>query len=485
MEDSGHEMTSGGDVSAHDLYRFLVPDAPIHRRTEADPFREREAVRSLTGRALAPPPTTALDAPRLVSSWSGAIEEILLAIPSYGVDDARLARGYRSVIAALRPGTLFVVVQHESRQAEIAAWFEAAGHHPDAVTHVVLPDYVSFTDWAEDGYVALVDAADGTRYLMEPWTFPRAGDALIADAVEQATDITSAQAPLIFQGGNCLIGPEFWLMGKDYFVDTIDLLEGPSSPVGVPAGVPIDAFVRRLFADYVDARRDLHLIGTTRPIPIRPLYGRREGPDFFLDVANGGAGTFQPIFHIDMFLTPVGYVDEEFTVMVGDPGMALDILGGQAPYSLRDVYDRIAADLAERGLRVIRNPLVHHPSPGRTLALRDLAGAAAADADLLLAVQELEAAGASDGTPVTVRDWHHITWNNCLVENTASDPGPHVYLPTFGHGDQVHLAVIDDYMADLWAGLGFTVQRLADFNEFARRQGVVHCITKYLRRSAP
>jgi hypothetical protein len=42
--------------------------------------------------------------------------------------------------------------------------------------------------------------------------------------------------------------------------------------------------------------------------------------------------------------------------------------------------------------------------------------------------------------------------------------------------------VIDRHMAQLWEGLGFEVHLLGDFNSFARRQGVVHCIKKYLRR---
>jgi hypothetical protein len=57
-----------------------------------------------------------------------------------------------------------------------------------------------------------------------------------------------------------------------------------------------------------------------------------------------------------------------------------------------------------------------------------------------------------------------------------------VYLPTFGHGADSDLAVIDRHMTELWEGLAFEVHLLADFNSFARRQGVVHCIKKYLRR---
>ena len=80
-----------------------------------------------------------------------------------------------------------------------------------------------------------------------------------------------------------------------------------------------------------------------------------------------------------------------------------------------------------------------------------------------------------------MRDWYHVTWNNCLVENSAAQ-GKHVYLPTFGHGENRDLGKLDDAMKAFWEERGFTVHLLGDFGPFARRQGVVHCIKKYLGR---
>jgi hypothetical protein len=186
-----------------------------------------------------------------------------------------------------------------------------------------------------------------------------------------------------------------------------------------------------------------------------------------------------------MFVTLVGWnARREFQVLVGSPAMADDMLGTMSPFALDDVYDALAKALMREGFEVTRNPLVHRPTIAQTTtlkALRDMA-ATAADAALLDAVKELEALGAKDSTKVGVRDWHHVTWNNCLVENTETI-GRHVYLPTFGHGRNRDLKKIDAHMQKLWTSLGFTVHPLADFNEFARRQGVVHCIKKYLRRA--
>ena len=193
------------------------------------------------------------------------------------------------------------------------------------MTFVELPDYVNFTDWAEDGYVSL--AANGVSFLMEPWEFPRSGDTLIAEAVQSVTGIKTGQAPLIFQGGNCLIGDDFWLLGKDYFADSIRLAGEQGGPVSVPQGMAPDAFVAQLFSEFVDTKRRLIVVGTNKRIPLRGFYGTREGSRYFLDIASDGAGTFQPIFHIDMLITLVGMGAGAFEVFVGSPALADSLLG--------------------------------------------------------------------------------------------------------------------------------------------------------------
>jgi hypothetical protein len=468
-------------MAATSLYRILVPNAPLHRRTEVDEPRSIEfRPRATALREVAP----GLEAPTLVSSYKGSIDTILFCFPAWAVSDARYAAGYTSVLAALRVGTRFVVAHNESVRATVEQWLADAGHPPENVQFAPLPDYVRLTDWAEDAYVALTDATDGSRYLIEPWAFPRGGDALIADAVEEYTDISAAGAPLVFQGGNCLIGSDFWLLGRDYFADTLDLLTQGRTPVIVPPGSDSSEFATELFSRHVDADRRLILVGTKRPIPISPVAGSRFGDDYYLDIHGEGAGTFQPIFHIDMFVTLVGEDDAgAFQVLVGSPTLADERLGTSSPYSLAPVYDRIANDLASEGLLVRRNPLVHRSTKVGTRSfaeLKELSGRPGNEG-LVLAIADLTAAGAVDETRVTVRSWHHVTWNNCLVENSPS-VGKHVYLPTYGYGSNDDLAVLDGEMKTLWEELGFTVHLLGDFNPFAERQGVVHCIKKYIVR---
>lgn len=459
------------------LFRLLFPGAPLDRRTEGDtPQPPDFAPRARAMRAVKP----GLDSPSLVSSYAGSIDRILFCFPSRMIGDSTLVPGYKSIISALRVGTRFIVAHNELGRSTVEEWFAEAGHPPENVELVPIPDFVQLTDWAEDAYVSLKDTSDGSSYLMEPWKFLRSGDALIADAVEEHTDIAASSAPVVFQGGNCLIGDDFWMIGTDYFADTLRLLREQRPPVSVPPGEDELEFARSLYTTYVDAERELILVGMPKPIPLREWVGEHRDGTFLLHHAAGGAGTYQPIFHIDMFVTLIGRNDAgAFDVLVGDPRLADARMGTTSPFALPEVYDSIAHDFEARGFAVSRNPLVHRQSAGETLPLNELRQLA--PESMLLALDELAKAGATGDTPVELRNWHHITWNNCLVEN-SDQVGKHVYLPTFGHGDNADLAPLDHEIQALWQQRGFEVHDLADFNGFAARQGVVHCIKKYVTR---
>jgi hypothetical protein len=379
------------------------------------------------------------------------------------------------------------LVAAERDRPAISEWFQAAGHSEELVEHVALPDYVSFTDWAEDAYVAINDGDESEVYLMEPWEFPRVGDALIADAVEEYTNLRATQAPLVFQGGNCLIGDDFWLLGTDYFTDTMNLLMRGRPPVEVPREGDLAGFTAALFSQYVDQSRRMLLIGAGRPIALREFYGTCSSGQYFLDIPRGGVGHRQPIFHIDMFITLIGRGQGgQFELLVGSPRLADEVLGTVSPYALNDVYDAIAKRLEDEGFKVHRNPLAHVPSLGETIPfarLREISVSSPDGASMSQAVRELQVAGATDETGVTVREWWHLTWNNCLVENSER-VGRNVYLPTFGWEQNSDIAQLDNRMAELWDDLGFNVFTLGDFREFARRQGVVHCIKKYIQRGS-
>ena len=137
------------------LYRILVPGAPLHRRTDRDTFPTAEfairvnATNFLREVAVQP----GLQQPHLISSFAGSLDRLLFAFPRYAVTNPVLSAAYRSLLNELRVGTKFVIVHHESQKAAIEAWLSNAGHQSASITWAPLPDFISFTDWAEDGYV--------------------------------------------------------------------------------------------------------------------------------------------------------------------------------------------------------------------------------------------------------------------------------------------------------------------------------------------
>ena len=108
------------------------------------------------------------------------------------------------------------------------------------------------------------DRDSDNRYMLEPFSFPRFGDGLIADFVSNETHLRSNQAPLYFQGGNVLIGDDFFFIGADYPAKSLDYINRVIVPN--PNEKPVAA-VRRLYREYMDTDRRLFYIGSTIPVP--------------------------------------------------------------------------------------------------------------------------------------------------------------------------------------------------------------------------
>ncbi len=147
-------------MANNQLYGLLVPDAPLYRRTQGDEYQSLLSMaRATTNRFLVDAAAIpGLQTPELVSSFSGSIEQILFCFPKWALQGVEYPQAYRSVISALRVGTKFVIVHHESTRPDIEPWFTSVGHKPENLLFVGLPGYVNLTDWAEDAYVSLEPA---------------------------------------------------------------------------------------------------------------------------------------------------------------------------------------------------------------------------------------------------------------------------------------------------------------------------------------
>lgn len=443
----------------------MVGDSVVHRhyvrvpglapRAEADVTPEAVAGRSFALDFLREARDPLPDNPRLISSAHGEITEMLLTIPAYAVISLSglpnpLAETYRDLLAKLPTSIRIIVVTHEAVEEEVSRWLAEAGFLERAVV-IAARDHLHFSVWAEDGYVVVEDEQSGSRYLLEPYEFPRFGDSLIADLVRNQSELLSNQAPLYFQGGNVLIGDSFFLLGADYPANT---LRRYLNRVIVPApGEVPAATVHRLYKEYLDVGRELVYVGSTMPVPAEERRTLTIDGEEWTEVLHFGntAGTVQPVFHIDMFISLAGRdADGVYQMLVGSPRLAAEALEVPLwPQSMQEVFDNLAQGLERRGFKVIRNPLPHVYM---------------------------------DDPESRVRTWYFATANNALVQ-ISGQAGRRVWLPTYGHGHWTVLQKTDEMNREIWQSLGFSVTLLGDFHPFAENLGAVHCIKKYLNRT--
>ncbi len=360
-----------------------------------------------------------------------------------------MAAAFQGLLGSLPAATRLVVLVQASAKSVVEAWLKAAGKEQAELN--TFEDTLNISIWAEDAFVVAKDTVTGATFFVEPYSFPRYADGLIGDFVANFTDLRDTRAPLYFQGGNTLIGDDFFFIGADYPARSLQYIS--SHVLTPPVGVSAKEFVKSAYKDYLDKNRKIIYVGSRVPVPQETTRKFNVSGEEWTETlyAGNAQGTTQPLFHIDMFITLVGRGDAgKYKVLVGDPKMAFKTLGRPAPlHAMVSVFDDIASGLADQGFDVVRNPLplVYMDDP-----------------------QNKE------------RRWYFATSNNALVQN---GPKKEVWLPTYGYGDWTELKKTDDENATIWEELGFAVHRLPDFHPFAENLGAVHCIKKYLARSQP
>ena len=419
-------------------------------RTDRDVPDEARRRRAATAAMAADMARREPTAPSLVATADGGIARMLLTIPLYAVTEPTgspsnpYGAAYRDLLAKLPASTELVVLTHEAVKPTVATWLDESGR-AETSRLVATDDFLGFSIWAEDGYVVIAD--DGKPAFVEPAAFGRYGDALVADSVSDAAAMGLFQAPLHLQGGNVLIGDDFFFIGLDYPILTFEegILEAP------PGGE--FELLLKVYARYLDAEREFMPIGSSLPIPSQQRRRFELDGQAWTEIlyAGNAPGTRQPLFHIDMFISLAGRgEDGRYRLVVGDPREAARILGTPLqPHAMAEIYDDIAKQLGQQGFDVHRNPLP------------------------LVYV---------DTEEDRERRWYFATSNNALVHR-PQDGRPTVFLPTYGHGAFPELVATDTANAELWTGLGYDVVQLGDFHAFAVNLGAVHCIKKYLARA--
>ena len=388
-----------------------------------------------------------MSAQSLLSSVHGSIRRVLFTVPywvlRYGhqVEIHPYKQAYEALLTLLPERAERVVVTHAEAEVEAADWLEALG--VGARSRVLaVPDDDEFTVWAQDACV-VQDSSDGGSLLVAPSSFDRHDDASVMKQSSDHLGLEHRRCDLSFQGGNVLVGDDFWLLGEDAIRQT--LLHGLADDSSA-AGLRFAA---------LDADRTLHVVRsklTTSGPSSRPLEESDGGEGrAWQEVIHTGNhdGSSQPLFDLDGFISLAGRGDDGmYRLLVGDPRMAAEIT--RTPlldHALADVFDDVAAGLSSRGFRIIRNPLP---------------------------------LSSHDDPVLRTRRWYFASSNNVVSEIDGDTKT--VWLPSYGEADYPELQATDRHNEEIWRQLGFDVRPLPSFHVFARGLGAAHCICKCLSR---
>ncbi len=372
----------------------------------------------------------------LVPSAHGRIEELLLTVPSYDEPEVTVswldARHFHALLSKLGPDRQYTVVCHSNQIDDVRGWISKVGIPEENLTLVISTFDTSI--WAQDAYIAM-SPQDGNTILCEGVIFTRQEDMSIADDIAAQTQNSVLQSRLFFEGGNILGTPDVALIGKDYIwwntgrvgLETCQLVE--------------QAFEELIGTPVLSVGREKRLDDTARQVL---------------------SGIFQPIFHIDMYVTPTGVTSGsgKEVVLVGRPSLARKELNEEPqPYDYDEYFEEVSKQLSEH-FSIIELPLL--PVYG----------------NLGLEGWEMK--------------HYHLTWNNVVIENYVDDTGVRrrfVFMPTYADPDRGYdvdtgaRARLDDLAAKIWKEMvGFEVLRLDGMEDLAWAQGAVHCMTKTLRR---
>ncbi|EDX82695.1 hypothetical protein S7335_997 [Synechococcus sp. PCC 7335] len=438
--------------------RFVQPRTEQDNTATLEAFRSRGNLFSILESEI----IASLENPSLVSSLHGSLERLLFTIPDwvffpkndpynpeniYAPSESLVIKKYadvfRAILRTIPSKTVRTILTHEVAENTLKKWLNEFGLVDNFEIITVSRD-IRFTVWAEDAYCICNDLNDKEKYFVEPASFRRADDAYIADKVSVKTDIESTQVKLYFQGGNILIGDDFWMIGADYPSNSIDL-----GFIQQKEGESEREAVKRVYGEKLDKDRRLIVLGSRVPVPSTQTRPILIGEEMWTEVLffGNGEGTVQPLFHIDMFISLAGRNENgKYRVLVADPKSAYELLDKPLPEgAMQPVFDDISRQLKQLGFEVIRNPM--------PMAYDD------------------------DDANKT-RYWYFATSNNVLLQDSPKI----VWIPTYAHGFWADFSVTDEKNKEIWESLGYEVRQLPDFHPFAANLGAAHCITKYLQR---
>ncbi len=396
----------------------------------------------------------------LVPDCGGPIDEIAISIPSsmFDADGGRYMAALNSACRALAGRARMTVLTEADGAPAATAWLDGLrlSTSPTIAPFAPAGELNNGGYWIQDPFLCAMQGGQKKYLLISGFSNGGHGEWL------RQSDHTPAQTiDVSLEGGNCLVGNGFWLVGTDSIQRTAErithdadaawrLISGIDSRQLYEVGYDLADIPRKLdwFVAEVRHRARVKHNRTTENASSAIVKSRSHAAIAHagrlliaaVDILREWGKLRQPWYHVDLFISVTGKVkDGKPLIFVARPLASADLDGPPD----RPFGGRVAATIKrlESHFTILRNPV-----------------------PVLPLVQ-----GSSESWP--------RCYNNVLVQN---DPDI-VWLPQFAI-EEPALAEIDRENRRLWAKEGFEVMTVTGWTAFTRSLGALRCAVKVLRR---
>lgn len=308
---------------------------------------------------------------------------------------------------------------------------EMLANWSEEIESIATKGYMGYRRWTQDPFVVLQDCEKPV--LLQSSFHQRVCDFFLPLELARnpETDCLVKPTLLYLEGGNILAGKTCAFIGKDLIRQ--NMMQRQEEEAKVISDFRIELGVEDVVVLGFGNKRE--------KIPIHPM--ARE--------INGNSKSYQPLFHLDLFMTIGGMEEEREIVFLASPQLTREVLGAQAdemelPTEFEDHFESIRSSFDPERFRMVELPIFYHQ---QTL----------------------------------------YSWNNCLVE--IYEGNKVVYLPDYIEEEEdveeinPALEVVQAKVQSIFEQKGFQVNWIESgrmFRRLARFGGSLHCVTKVMRR---
>ncbi|WP_459856575.1 hypothetical protein [Dongia sp. agr-C8] len=266
---------------------------------------------------------------RLMADCGSAIRRVAVAMPPeiFRPEQSERLDVYLGLCTALAAHADVTILCEEGSDAELRPWLSRieAPRMPTIAATAPVGGLQDRGYWIRDSFLC-AEAAGTSKYLVPSGQPPESPAGWLAEMDGATIEPICAR----IAGGNCLVGPDFWLVG-------IESVSGTAEAVTQGDLGAAEAAIRNL------DERPLTLVG--------------------YDPETADGCRYQPWFHLDLFMTVTG------RVMNGKPELLLaEPLSTPDPEGPRNrlyaPHVEAVAERLRRSFELARNPVPFVPTPG-------------------------------------------------------------------------------------------------------------------------